>query len=454
MRPVLVAALVGLAAHGCNTVCEGPACEGELDPCTRDGVPRLRLQAVRSLATSEFANPEIVGFIPGESRALVTSTLASRVSELVFDGGRVEFGTRRKINTGNESTDLTSVAVSPIGHMAAITLLDEDHDCSDHSCICYPGALPGCRCGAVQFVDTRSEADHFGKALGESPIEVGYAPDSGAFSVDGHYFVTADEDDHKQGCKPEDRDGGSVSIIEIGVVDVADCETEPVDIGSAGLACRVGQIVVDHAKAEPEGVAITKNGDVIVTLQESSEVAFFKLEPPWEIEEIVPITTGTSPPAEPDGLAVTPDGKWVAVGLENADGIAIFNVVSREQVGTYFVSDDVPSRFNRDWRADSRMHEPEQMAFVGSQDDLFLVVALQESHALIAYRFDEGKLEFDSIAAVGLAPESEAFGRGGSRIGPEGVAATIDPDTGRALFLTANEREGSVTFLRSICPVP
>ncbi len=454
-------------APGCNDICEGPACEVNTSFCPADD-PRLRLEYRWVVPTDEDANPEILRFVPGDgndARALVTTTLANEIREIRYDEDRVEFTGRHVIDTGNFTSELTSMSVHPTGRFAAITVSDNgfgecetDADCGDVNCVggycqCLPDAPPGCACGRVLFVDIDPDPARFGTVL--ASVSVGYAPDSGRFSPAGDYFVTADEDDKDdRACRPSKRDGGSVSILQIGNPPAGLCATDPVAIGELGLdVCRIDQIVVSVEDGEPEDVAIGPDGQVVVAIQELDQLGFFRLDAIPDELEILELDSG----AGPDGMEISASGAWVAVGLEHDDSLAIVDMATHELIAVHSVRPNVPLDFNRDLRKDIRHHEPEQVALVQSGGEEFVVMTLQESHAIIAYRIDIDEQQvvvFDSIQPVGIGFRAELGGTVKSKIRPEGLAARTDPATGRSLFLVASEGEGSVTLLRSACPRP
>jgi hypothetical protein len=472
--------LAAVALSGCDGICDGPACAAGGDYCPASPEQRLFLEYRRSLATDEDDNPEIVRFIPGsDGRAIVNYTDANRISEFAVTEDSLTLVRDVFVATGNLDSDLSAIENSPDGRMAAIAVgdygdgeCDGDDDCIDGHCVanyrgelrcqCLPGAPPGCGCGNVIFVDTRSGTG-FGTVLGR--VGVGWAPDSTAFTPDGRYLITADEDDADIACKPNGdpieepvRHGGSVSIIELAPAPPALCETPAVALGDLGLfACRVQQIPVTHDLAsEPEEAAATLDLGIIA-IQETDELGFIDLTalPAAELEIVSLSTEVTSREVlGPDGLDVSPDGRWLAIGLEDADSLVIMDIATRTVLDVHDIHPDVPPQYNRDVNANGlREHEPEQVAWVASQDGLFVLLTLQESSALIAYRIDaDGSIHFDSIQPLGIRFRDEFGGTEPSRIRPEGLSVQARPDGG-TLILTAQEREGSLTALRAACPI-
>jgi hypothetical protein len=462
-RAPVVALVAALA--GCDHICDGPACAAGESYCSGPPDQRLQIEWRASLATNEDDNPEIVDFVPGEvGRAIVNYTDANRLSELAVAEDSLEVVRDAFIGTGNLDTDLSAVEVHPSGQFAAIAASDYgagvcsvDAQCIGGLCVgglceCLPGAPRGCGCGSVIFVDLRPE--RFGEELAR--VGVGYAPDSTAFTADGRFLITADEDDSDIACKPPDRNGGSVSIVAVDPAPPT-CETPPVALGDLGLlACRVRQIAVDHDRfSEPEEVAAGADYG-IVAIQETDEIAVVPL---WELPVVrmlyIPLSdeVASLEILGPDGLDVSPDGQLLAIGLEDADALAIMDLSTMSVVDVRDIGDDVPPEYNRDLTGGGgRAFEPEQVAWVESQGARFVVVTLQEANALIAYKVGpDGSMEFDSIQPVGIGFRDQLGGTGPGMIRPEGLAVQALSDGGN-LMVTANEREGSLTVLRAGCP--
>jgi hypothetical protein len=393
----------GLVPLACGHFVDVNACEADAS-CPAELEVMLGLTAVGTATDSRVRAPESVAFLPDERRAIVASGYDRAVGELQFDDRELRFTRVATVPATSQWQALTKVAVHPTGAFAAVALSDAD---------CAPGE--------VVFLDV---GESFGAVLRR--IEVGFQPDSLAFSPDGAFLVTADEDQDRP-CKPADRLGGTVTIIALGA---GPAEAQVVDT-----------LVVDHAaNAEPEAVAVGSAGTIAVTLQDSSEVLLASLEEvPGAAHAVVALEAGS----EPEGVAVDDPRGLVVVTLEAADGIASIDIASREILHVYEIrgSGDVPDTYSRG-SGPTCVHEPEDLVLVRHQGATFAVFPLQESHALMAYAVgDDGNFRFDSIA-----PSGTGWITGDGRlVRPEGVAA----DARAGLFLTANERERSVTLFRS-----
>ncbi len=390
--------------------------------CPAADTVQLDLTTVTSLLIDPSGNTEIVDIVPGsDTRAIAINALSNVLVELAYSATSITLVRTVFLVTGSDSAVTTSVKAAPNGQYAAVTVAETD--CTDDR---------------VLFVDITDSAN-FGAVLGQVPV--GYAPDATAFSHDGAYLVVADEGDNDFPC--DVTLGGSVTIVDLS--------------GGPGAATVAQTIPVTHAAtSEPEGVAISADGTVIIPIQDTSELGFFSLSD-VPTATITFISVAGEPPVatEPDGIAISDTGRWAAVGLEEDDRLAIVDIANRTVVQDYDIlaAGDVPGDYPSDTRTEPRADlEPEQLVFFRQRGALFIVVTLQESNAAIAYRVDEttGALTFDSIDRLGVQPLAVDPLNGRGTIRAEGIA--VNPRAG--LFLTANEGEGSVTLLRSAATMP
>lgn len=450
---VLFAIAISSVTAGCSDECSGPACvtdagmgdagpedagmadAGPCDPyddvnacVARGDCPSpvtLDVEEIASILTNEMDNPEIVGFIPGsDDRALVIFAVTTQLAEIRYSGTGLEIVRKVLVETGSDTTGTPAIAIAPNGEYAAIAV----------------GELAGCAPGRVLFVDI-ADSDAFGALLGEAPI--GYAPDSLAFSPDGLWLVTADEGDREDHpCDALDPllDGGSVTIVNLS--------------GGPTRPAVAQTIPVNHDPvSEPEGVAISDDGTVVVTIQETSELGFFSLaDVPSATLTRVTLPGQDGQTAGPDGVEISEDGRWAAVALEHTDELMVLDLDATPPAITHrydiVASGDVPDEYNRDERdIPFEIHEPEQVTFLRSQGALFAVYTYQQSNAVAAYLLDEttGTLTLDSITQVGFAWMMQINGREGGDVEPEGISS--HPISG--LLLTANEDEGSISLLRT-----
>ena len=384
-----------------------PSCDAGACGAPEDTV--LGLTWVAAVESGEAPALESVDFIPGTEDRAVAMSAEHLLAEVFYDGDSLRFGRIRTLPVESALAFTTSVQVHPSGRFAAISIADAD--CAD---------------GEVLLVDVQ---DDFGVVLNR--LTVGYGPDNIVFDEAGRWLVTADEDGREnRPCKPSTRFGGSVSFV---------------DVGDDPATARVARTVpIAHATdSEPESVAVAADGTVVVTLQETSELAVLSLDAAVATR-VLPLPAGSSP----DGVAVDSELGVAVVALEHTDDVITVDLASGAILHTVdlVASGHIPPEYNRDTGGPDEVHEPEQVALFDRSGARFALIPLQESHAAIAYRLEaDGTLVFDSIAPVGIDYLAEASGRSRSRIGPEGIAAR--PDVG--LFLVAAEREGSLTLLRS-----
>lgn len=411
---------------GPDTGCNAPNACALAGTCPAADTVDLDLTRVESasLPTAGDANPEQVDLIPGTNRAVVVSSSINELTLLEYTPTTVTQVREVPIDAGGLDRGISDIAVHPSGEFAAVTVIQQTAD-----------AL-----GELIMVDL-SEAG-FGTVL--SRVTVGYTPDSVVWTRDGMFAITADEDDRQDHpMKPETRFGGSISVVKVD--------------GDPAGACLVSRTLVDHARdSEPEGVAVGADGAIAFTIQETSQMGFLDLR---DLPEGAPCATIDTAPAlsdpgivaagdlcEPDGISVSPDGRWFVIGCERTDEVVVYSYATRAEADRHHIEarTEVPDEYNRDERDPPyKVFEPQANTFISAQGAYFVLLTLQESHAVIAYRVDAttGQLTYDSIAPVGRTFTMEMFGRAGSNISPEGVVADVE----RGLVITAQEEEGSIT---------
>lgn len=372
----------------------------------------LGLTTVGSAVSPETMALESVSFIPGSDDRALAMSAEHILVEVFYGPDGVRFDRLRNLPVDFSTQYATSVKVHPSGEWAAVAIADVD---------CAPGEVLLVGIGDDDFASVLQR------------VEVGFVPDNLELSEDGDWLITADEDERSnRPCKPDDRNGGSVTVVDVS--------------GGPGAAAVAQTLVVDHAvNSEPESVNVGSAGTVVVTLQETSELMFFSLaDVPSATATIVALPSG----GEPDGVAVSDELGLAVAGLERSDDVVLVDLAAEAVVDRVdlVVSGDVPDRYNRDEGDSIEIHEPEQIEMIDHRGVTFAVFPLQESHVLMAYRVSpEGTLALDSTAPSGLGWMDELDGTGRSRIGPEGIAVRADV----GLFLVANEREGTLTLFKS-----
>lgn len=417
---------VALTTVGCfggdeTTTEPGVECSGVwADPnrCEADGScadpaqTSSAIQEIVSYPTGDGDNTEIVRMIPGVDQAVFVASAARKVGFISYDPEGFEIVDSVVVAGATATSELPAIAVHPSGQWAAVNRLELD-----------------CELGYVMFIDL---VDDPGAVLGE--VQVGYNPDSLDISADGDWLVTADEDDREdRPCKPVDRHGGTVTIVDVS--------------GGPQTASVVQTIAVDHdVDSEPEGVKISPDNDtVVVAIQETSEAGVFSLS---DVPNASLSLVALEAESEPDGIAISDDGAFAVIGLERADAFAVLELPGGDVMTTYSIrnSGDVPSSYNRDEGGSTKWHEPEEVVLMRQGGALFAYLALQESHAVIAYNMTQPAAPvFDSIAHAGLLWEDEVGGTDKSVVGSEGLAGS----EGTGILFSANERESSLTMYKT-----
>ncbi|MBT4178207.1 MAG: hypothetical protein HOE02_07975 [Candidatus Marinimicrobia bacterium] len=399
-------------------------CEGEDEPEVEIVYDSFAIETVMTLDAGEDANAEIVRMIPGsETQAVFVSSAISRLTIIDYTASSFAFGATYDLDPGSSTAEMTSLDVSP--------LIDGEN----YAAVCV--AETDCAKGKIMFVKLSD-----GTIVKE--VEVGYNPDGTAFTKNGTHLIVACEDDlEDRPCKPADRFGGSVSIIDL---------TD----GIANATLAQDYLVDWDLESEPEHAETSANGTVVVSVQETSQIMIFNVaDLPLDSNDItivdLPDDGGTSDDgdavaAEPDGLFISPDGTMALISNEGNGTFQMMSLPDGTLYGNpYIVEQDVPAPpYNVDARKATKRTEPEECSLVEKSDKLYAVFALQESHGVIVYDVtDPANPVFDSIAEAGnLDAEDGDIGMEKSKIGSEGLGMH---QTNGVAF-SANERQGSITM--------
>ena len=380
------------------------------------------IQAVMSLDAGEDGNAEIVRTVPGsDDQAVFVSSAINRLTVIDYTPTSFSFATDYDLDPGSATAEMTSLDVSPaIGGENYVGVCVAETDCA---------------LGKILFVELST-----GTIVSE--VTVGYNPDGTAFTKDGSYLIVACEDDREdRPCKPEDRYGGSVSIIDLtsGIANASLLLDFPVDW---------------DLDSEPEHCETSSDGTVIVSVQETSQIMIFNVSDvtsdtisSYTVVDL-PNDGGTSDDgdaveAEPDGLFISPDGTMALISNERNGTFQMMSLPDGAMYGNpYIVEDDLPDGWQRDDRSYKKRTEPEECSLVEQDDKLYAVFALQESHAVIVYDVtDPANPVYDSIAEAGIDWEGDD-GMEKSAIGSEGLGMHQT----NGIAFSANEREGSITM--------
>lgn len=389
------------------------------------------ISAVKTIATPTDANPEIIRMVPGSSsEALFVSSSQKSLTKITYTSDGFALGTQQLYEQDQQS-EMPSITISPDGKWVVATVIDVAGYDADNSV---------CNTGRILIIKLEDLSVYF-------QIDVGYNPDSAKFSPDGKWLVVVNEDDREdRACKPDDRHGGSISVIDSSHADPS-------------LWTVKQEIMVDHAEdSEPEGVDIAPDNDtVVISIQETSQVGIFQLSSvPIATLVVVDVPPVTDPSgestdglaAEPDGLCVSPDGKYAVISNEKSDSFSIMDLSNHSFLSNTRITESLPSDYNRDKRKSTKNIEPEECAVVEKSNHVYALFALQESHAVIVYDItDASSPKFDSVAKAGdkWVDDQTAGGSKASLVGSEGLAV----HTVNGVVFSANEREGSVTMFKA-----
>ncbi len=377
------------------------------------------IETVMSVATAADANPEIIRMVPGsDDLAVFVASGTNQLFGITYTASSFSINELAVLSTGSATAEFTSIDVSPLiggENYIAVCVAEED---------CGRGSIK-----LVKLSDPTSVV---------TVPDIGYNPDGCAFTKDGSFLVVACEDDREdRPCKPADRHGGSVSII-----DLQD------GIANASL---VQDYIVDLAEdSEPEHAETASDGTVVVSVQETSQVLIFNAnDAPLTASDITVVDLEPDAgdnEAEPDGLYIFPDGDRALISNERNGTFQILDLATGVATAPYTIEDDLGDGWQVDARKSTKRTEPEECSVIEKDGRLYAVLALQESHAVVVYDVtDSANPTFDSKAEAGIDWENDN-GMEKSIIGSEGAA--VHPTNG--VVFSANEREGSITMYTAL----
>jgi len=374
------------------------------------------IQTVMSVATAEDANPEIVRMVPGtDNKAVFIASATKQLFPITYSPTSFTIDQPMNLAIDSDTEEMTSIDVSqPINGVNYVAVLVAKTDCER---------------GSVLLVNFNTGA------IVKRIDGIGYNPDGCAFTKNSTHLIVACEDDREdRTCKPDDRHGGSVTIIDL---------TD--GIANATLA---QDYLVDYdVDSEPEHAETNAQGDVVVSVQETSDILVFNVSDlPLDAGDITTVhqpNDAGGNEAEPDGLFISPDGEWALISNERNGTFQMLDIQAKAMVGSpYVIKDDFPDGWQMDARKSTKQTEPEECSLVEKDDKLYAILALQESHAVVVYDVtDPANPVFDSMSEAGIGWEEDNEMEK-SKIGSEGLSA--HPTNGVAF--SANEREGSITM--------
>ena len=382
-------------------------------------------------------NAEVIKAVPGTDHALLISSKARKLTLLQVGGEEISV-LREAALFENDATEseLTHVAVSPDGAWAACTrtLIVVDGD----------GAQTDCG-GELVFVDV-SDTETFGEVLAQVPV--GPMPDAAAVSPDGEWVAVANERDGP------DAWGKCAVVGEVPSVSVV--EVPGGDAAAAVERHRITMVDADTGPREPETVAFSGDGDLVVaTLQDSHELLMFRIsdldgvaDPTSELDAVKivalpPDAAGAGP--WPDGVervALPGGGEVFAVAGEWNDTFMVVDPAGQVLANHPISPADLPAALPRVVDEGSPLFSPDSIAAFVVDGSPHVAITLRHAGAVVVYDLtDPAAPVYASAVAVGKN-ESGGQDEDGSSIRPEGIAAAADG----AWIVTANEEESSVSL--------
>jgi len=379
------------------------------------------IKTVMSRPVAEDANPEIIRIVPDEdNKAAFVAAKTGQLFPVTYTADNFTIDAPVQIVTDALNEEATSIDISvKVGGVNYVAVLIAKVDCQ-------PGAV-----ALVNF-----QTGQIVKRIDG----IGYNPDGCAFTKDGKWLVIACEDDREdRACKPADRWGGSVTIIDL-------------RNGVANASIAQNYLVNHSEDSEPEHAETNADGDVVISVQEPSELLVFNVNDlpltadKVTIVQIPQCSKGID--AEPDGLFISPDGTLALISNERNGTFMMLDIATKSFLGgARIVEDDLPSGWPRDARKATKRTEPEEASLVERDGKLYALLACQEASCVIVYDVtDAANPVFDSLAPAGIAFEDDTDENDESIIGSEGLGA--HPTNG--IVFSANEREGSVTMYNAI----
>lgn len=368
------------------------------------------------------SNPEAVFAIGDTGTVGLISSKAKRFEQLSVVNGRIKHGVEHDYSAFGPEDEITNGTAIDKDFVALTRTILVQND---------KGELTDCRGQLIIQSIYGTE---------QLKLEVGPMPDAVGVSPDKKWLITADELDRQWGkCEKIDKNPG-LSIISL---------------ADGPLNAKVVKTLQfkDLDTREPEGVAFASDSDtVIVTLQDSHEIAVFSLKAILAVEgdasdsdvKIIRLPQNAAKQDPwPDGIVSFDVGQksYFAIAGEWNDTIIIVDSEGKVVSNTEVSSKDVPPNFPCNKKANEPLYSPDTVAAFSQGDRHFIAVSLRFAGAVIIYDVSTPATpKFVRIFKVGEKAEG-ACGKGASKVMPEGIAVS-----GNILW-TANEDEPSITFI-------
>ncbi len=238
--------------------------------------------------------------------------------------------------------------------------------------------------------------------------------------------------------------------------------------------------LIDNRPAylEPEYAVFSPDGKIAwVTLQENNAIAVIDVEQgrvkeyfglgmtkhhmDIDDDDSVNITNNKTALREPDGIGITPDGKYLITADEGdtdpkaskvkgslpvggGRSITMYDASTGKVLSDTGAQIDIQAHLEKIYpesRSDNKGSEPEMVVAFEIKGQNYAAASLERANAVALINLaDPAQPRVISIAAID--PEAEA-----GKMGPEGIAHYED-ETGQHYVYTANEKNGTVSVFR------
>lgn len=410
------------------------ACEQEHNGSPESSYLKLTTQASSMISTQ--SNAEIVRVVQESGLILLLDSKKGQLINYSWDGSKLKQGANERslLPPAGENEITSSAIVSSKVLAVTQTVIKSDSQGKQIDCA-----------GKLLFVNIEI-GPNFGTII--SSVDVGAMPDAVAISEDAQWAVTADERDGPDAwgkCTVADKHP-SISIVSLkdGVESAKVIST--IELSTNG----------ENMPREPEYVAIANDNDsVAVTLQDSHEVAMFKISQTVTKgaklkEDAINII---SLPKNAQGAAPWPDGiihisvnnkSYYVVAGEWNDCLITLDASGQLVSNMPIEARYVPSNYPYAEAANTPRYSPDSLFAFKRDNKQYVAATLRHAGAVIVYNYDSPSAPvFAGIAKVG-AQEKGKVDEDGSTVRPEGISGAAD---GRFL-VTANEGEGSLSYIQ------
>lgn len=224
---------------------------------------------------------------------------------------------------------------------------------------------------------------------------------------------------------------GSNGIANSGSISILDLDASGAATGSV-----VQNITPpNETNADPESVAISPDGKrAFVTLETSGNMTIVDIGSPLNSSTAVTVDVPQSSSWLPDGVAVTPDSQYVLTGNEGNNRVHMFQVTDTDIGPTLTLVDNSGT----DLPAGST---PEMVAVGSIGGELRAFVTLEAADSVAVFKLDPAgadKLVFETLIDLNPTGQPPADG-------PEGIAVA----NGRELIVTANAFSNNISIIVS-----